>query len=74
MSARNKILIFVTAALMLILISACASAEEDAAQVKVTTVGVIGNPNIYDRAIIERVGDLAQIQLKILQWVDKIRG
>lgn len=40
----------------------------------VLTAEVIGNPNIYDRAIIERVGDLAQIQLKILQWVDKIRG
>ena len=33
---------------------------------------VVGNPNIYDTAIIRRVGDLAQIQLKILQWLDKI--
>ena len=55
MSARNKILIFVTAALMLILISACASAEEDAAQVKVTTVGVIGNPNIASEYILNVV-------------------
>jgi hypothetical protein len=35
---------------------------------------VVGNPNIYDKAIIRRVGDLAQIQLKILQWLDKISG
>lgn len=36
------------------------------------TAEVIGNPNIYDTAIIRRVGDLAQIQLKIWQWLDKI--
>ncbi len=38
----------------------------------VLTAEVIGNPNIYDTAIIRRVGDLAQIQLKIWQWLDKI--
>jgi len=36
------------------------------------TAEVIGNPNIYDKAIIRRVGDLAQIQLKVWQWLDKI--
>lgn len=36
------------------------------------TAEVIGNPNIYDSAIIRRVGDLAQIQLKIWQWLDKM--
>lgn len=35
---------------------------------------VVGNPNIYDKAIIRRVGDLTQIQLKIWQWLDKISG
>ena len=39
----------------------------------ILTAEVIGNPNIYDTAIIRRVGDLAQIQLKILQWLDKIQ-
>lgn len=39
----------------------------------ILTAEVIGNPNIYDRAIIRRIGDLAQIQLKVWQWVDKIR-
>ena len=29
--------------------------------------------NIYDRAIIRRVGDFAQIQLKVWQWLDKLR-
>ncbi len=38
----------------------------------VLTAEVLSNPNIYDRAIIRRVGDLAQIQLKVLQWLDKI--
>ena len=38
----------------------------------VLTAEVVGNPNIYDRAIIRRAGDLAQIQTKILQWLDKI--
>lgn len=40
----------------------------------VLTAEVVGNPNIYDTAIIRRVGDLSQIQLKILQWLDKING
>ena len=39
----------------------------------ILTAEVIGNPNIYDKAIIRRVGDLAQIQLKIWQWLDKIQ-
>ena len=39
----------------------------------ILTAEVIGNPNIYDRAIIRRVGDLAQIQFKIFQWLDKLR-
>ena len=38
----------------------------------VVTAEVIGS-EIYDRAIIRRVGDFAQIQLKILQWLDKLR-
>ena len=38
----------------------------------VLTAEVVGNPNVYDRAIIRRAGDLAQIQAKILQWLDKI--
>ncbi|MBQ7705609.1 MAG: hypothetical protein IJT73_09320 [Selenomonadaceae bacterium] len=38
----------------------------------VLTAEVLGNPNIYDKAIIRRVGDWAQIQLKVLQWLDKI--
>ena len=38
----------------------------------VLTAEVIGNPNIYDKAIIRRVGDLSQIQLKVSQWLDKI--
>ena len=44
-----------------------------AAKEIILTAEVIGNPNIYDRAIIRRVGDLAQIQLKIWQWLDKMR-
>ena len=40
----------------------------------ILTAEVIGNPNIYDRAIIRRVGDLAQIQAKVLQWLDKMRN
>ncbi len=39
----------------------------------ILTAEVIGNANIYDRAIIRRVGDLAQIQLKMWQWLDKMR-
>ena len=39
----------------------------------VITAEVVGNPNIYDRAIIRRIGDLAQIQLKVWQWLDKMR-
>ena len=39
----------------------------------VITAEIVGNPNIYDRAIIRRVGDLAQIQLKVWQWLDKMR-
>ena len=38
----------------------------------ILTAEVVGNPNIYDRAIIRRVGDLAQIQQKVFQWLDKI--
>ena len=39
----------------------------------VVTAEVIGDRSIYDRAIIRRVGDFAQIQLKVLQWLDKLR-
>lgn len=42
------------------------------AQEIILTAEVIGNPNIYDKAIIRRVGDLTQIQLKVWQWLDKI--
>ena len=38
----------------------------------VVTAEVVGS-EIYDRAIIRRVGDFAQIQLKALQWLDKLR-
>ncbi|MBR6013517.1 MAG: hypothetical protein IK062_07035 [Selenomonadaceae bacterium] len=38
----------------------------------ILTAEVVGSPNIYDRAIIRRVGDLTQIQMKIFQWLDKI--
>lgn len=38
----------------------------------VVTAEVIGT-EIYDRVIIRRVGDFAQIQLKIWQWLDKLR-
>ena len=40
----------------------------------VLTAEVADNASIYDRVIIRRVSDLAQIQLKILQWVDKFSG
>ena len=40
----------------------------------VLTAEVVGNANIYDRTIIKRIGDLAQIQLKVWQWIDKISG
>ncbi len=43
-----------------------------AAKEIILTAEVVGNPNIYDKAIIRRVGDLAQIQLKVWQWLDKI--
>lgn len=43
----------------------------DAAEI-VVTAEVLGT-EIYDRAIIRRVGDFAQIQLKIFQWLDKLR-
>lgn len=43
-----------------------------AAKEIVLTAEVTGNPNIYDKAIIRRVGDWAQIQLKVWQWLDKI--
>ena len=39
----------------------------------VVTAEVIGDPSIYDRAVIRRVGDFTQIQLKVLQWLDKLR-
>jgi len=42
-----------------------------AAQI-VVTAEVIGS-DIYDRAIIRRVGDFSQIQLKVWQWLDKLR-
>ena len=38
----------------------------------VVTAEVVGS-DIYDRAIIRRVGDFAQIQLKVGQWLDKLR-
>ncbi len=38
----------------------------------VITAEIIGS-DVYDRAIIRRIGDFAQIQLKIWQWLDKIR-
>lgn len=38
----------------------------------ILTAEVVGS-DIYDRVIIRRVGDLAQIQLKIFQWLDKLR-
>ena len=38
----------------------------------ILTAEVIGS-DIYDRAIVRRVGDWAQIQLKIWQWLDKLR-
>ena len=40
----------------------------------ILTAEVVGNANVYDRAIIKRIGDLAQIQLKVWQWIDKISG
>ena len=43
----------------------------DASEV-VVTAEVVGT-DIYDRAIIRRVGDFAQIQLKVGQWLDKLR-
>ncbi|MBR4151788.1 MAG: PIG-L family deacetylase [Selenomonadaceae bacterium] len=39
----------------------------------VVTAEVIGDATIYDRVIIRRVGDFAQIQLKVWQWLDKLR-
>lgn len=39
----------------------------------VVTAEVLGDLSIYDRVIIRRVGDFAQIQLKIWQWLDKLR-
>ncbi|MBR2733589.1 MAG: hypothetical protein IKD80_04980, partial [Selenomonadaceae bacterium] len=38
----------------------------------VLTAEVVGS-DIYDRAIIRRVGDFAQIQLTVWQWLDKLR-
>ena len=38
----------------------------------VVTAEVIGT-GIYDRIIIRRVGDFAQIQLKVWHWLDKLR-
>ena len=38
----------------------------------VLTAEALGS-DIYDRAIIRRVGDFAQIQLKVWQWLDKLR-
>lgn len=39
----------------------------------VVTAEVIGDPTIYDRVIVRRIGDFAQIQLKVWQWLDKLR-
>ena len=39
----------------------------------VVTAEALGDLSIYDRVIIRRVGDFAQIQLKIWQWLDKLR-
>ena len=39
----------------------------------VVTAEVLGDFSIYDRVIIRRIGDFAQIQLKIWQWLDKLR-
>lgn len=39
----------------------------------VVTAEVLGDLSIYDRVIIRRIGDFAQIQLKIWQWLDKLR-
>ncbi len=39
----------------------------------VVTAEVVGDSSIYDRVIIRRVGDFAQIQLKVWQWLDKLR-
>ncbi len=39
----------------------------------ILTAEVVGNPSVYDKIIIRRVGDVAQIQYKILQWLDKVR-
>lgn len=38
----------------------------------VLTAEVLGS-DIYDRAIVRRVGDFSQIQLKVWQWLDKLR-
>lgn len=39
----------------------------------ILTAEVVGNPSVYDKIIIRRVGDVAQIQYRILQWLDKVR-
>ncbi|MBR4904974.1 MAG: PIG-L family deacetylase [Selenomonadaceae bacterium] len=39
----------------------------------IVTAEVIGDSSIYDRIIIRRIGDFAQIQLKVWQWLDKLR-
>lgn len=40
----------------------------------ILTAEVVGNPNIYDKATVRRVGDAEQIQFKIWQWIDKVRS
>ena len=40
----------------------------------ILTAEVAGNSSIYDRAVIQRVNDLAQIHLKFRQWIDKLGG
>ena len=40
----------------------------------ILTAEVLGNADIYDRAVIQRVGDLTQIHLKFRQWIDKLGG
>ncbi|MBR0095056.1 MAG: outer membrane protein assembly factor, partial [Synergistaceae bacterium] len=58
MAARNKFLFFVVV-LAMMLVPACAFADDDEApkppEIKVTTVGVIGNPNIASEYILNVV-------------------
>lgn len=38
----------------------------------ILTAEVVGDSNIYDRAIIRKISSVEQIQMKIFQWLDKI--